>query len=125
MRTIDTLTLSIVSGRSAVLLTALMECFFGLTLVTNKLRTGLLVLGLSLVGIMSPPVLFFGDLFPGTPTLEPQRPRGFYDGVRVSGGDTPGAGSGCLAGARCAGRATAGSSAAARCSTGAVRGWCG
>jgi putative oxidoreductase len=90
MRTIDTLTLSIVSGRSAVLLTALMECFFGLTLVTNKLRTGLLVLGLSLVGIMSPPVLFFGDLFPGTPTLEPQRPRGFCDGVRVSGGDTPG-----------------------------------
>jgi putative oxidoreductase len=73
MRTIDTLTLGIVDGRNAVLLTALMECFIGLTLVTGKfLRTGLLVLGLSLVGIMSPLVLFFGDLFPGTPTLEAQ-----------------------------------------------------
>ena len=73
MRTIDTLTLGIVDGRNAVLMTALMECFIGLTLVTGKfLRTGLLVLGLSLVGIMSPLVLFFGDLFPGTPTLEAQ-----------------------------------------------------
>ena len=73
IRTLDTLTLGIVDGRNAVLLTALMECFIGLTLVTGKfLRTGLLVLGLSLVGIMSPLVLFFGDLFPGTPTLEAQ-----------------------------------------------------
>ncbi|WP_433162376.1 DoxX family protein [Kribbella sp. CA-247076] len=73
MRTVDTLTLGIVEGRNAVLLTALMECFIGLTLMTGKfLRTGLLVLGLSLVGIMSPLVLFFGDLFPGTPTLEAQ-----------------------------------------------------
>ena len=73
MRTIDTLTLGVIDGRNAVLLTALMECFIGLTLVTGKfLRTGLLVLGFSLVGIMSPLVLFFGDLFPGTPTLEAQ-----------------------------------------------------
>ena len=73
MRTLDTLTLGVVDGRNAVLLTALMECFIGLTLVTGKfLRTGLLVLGFSLVGIMSPLVLFFGDLFPGTPTLEAQ-----------------------------------------------------
>jgi uncharacterized membrane protein YkgB len=36
------------------------------------LRTGLLVLGFSLVGILSPLVLFFGDLFPGAPTLEAQ-----------------------------------------------------
>lgn len=73
IRTLDTLTLGIIDGRNAVLLTALMECFIGLTLVTGKfLRTGLLVLGLSLVGIMSPLVLFFGDLFPGTPTLEAQ-----------------------------------------------------
>ncbi|MEV0290281.1 MULTISPECIES: DoxX family protein [unclassified Kribbella] len=73
MRTIDTLTLGIIEGRNAVLLTALLECFIGLTLVTGKfLRTGLLVLGFSLVGIMSPLVLFFGDLFPGTPTLEAQ-----------------------------------------------------
>jgi len=73
MRTLDTLTFGVVEGRYAVLLTALMECFIGLTLVTGKfLRTGLLVLGMSLVGIMSPLVLFFGDLFPGTPTLEAQ-----------------------------------------------------
>ncbi|MFI7062073.1 DoxX family protein [Kribbella sp. NPDC050124] len=73
MRTIDTLTLGVIEGRNAVLLTALLECFIGLTLVTGKLlRTGLLVLGFSLVGIMAPLVLFFGDLFPGTPTLEAQ-----------------------------------------------------
>lgn len=73
MRTIDTLTFGVIDGRNAVLLTALMECFIGLTLVSGKfLRTGLLVLGFSLVGIMSPLVLFFGDLFPGTPTLEAQ-----------------------------------------------------
>jgi putative oxidoreductase len=73
MRTLDTLTLGIVHGRSAVLLTALMECCIGITLVTGRfLRTGLMVLGFSLVGIMSPLVLFFGDLFPGTPTLEAQ-----------------------------------------------------
>ena len=73
MRTLDTLTLGVVEGRGAVLLTALMECFIGLTLVTGRfLRTGLLVLGMALVGIMSPLVLFFGDLFPGAPTLEAQ-----------------------------------------------------
>ncbi|TWD79462.1 hypothetical protein FB561_0520 [Kribbella amoyensis] len=73
MRTIDTLTLGVISGQGAVVLTAVLECFIGLTLVTGKLlRTGLLVLGMSLVGIMSPLVLFFGDLFPGTPTLEAQ-----------------------------------------------------
>jgi uncharacterized membrane protein YkgB len=73
MRTLETMTLGVVEGRNAVLLTALMECFIGLTLVTGRfLRTGLLVLGMALVGIMSPLVLFFGDLFPGAPTLEAQ-----------------------------------------------------
>lgn len=73
IRTIDTLTLGVINGQAALLLTAVMECFIGITLVTGKLlRTGLLVLGCSLVGIMSPLVLFFGDLFPGTPTLEAQ-----------------------------------------------------
>jgi putative oxidoreductase len=72
-RTLDTLTFGVIDGRYAVLLTALMECFIGLTLVSGRfLRTGLLVLGMSLVGIMSPLVLFFGDLFPGAPTLEAQ-----------------------------------------------------
>ncbi|GAB3836475.1 DoxX family protein [Kribbella italica] len=73
MRTLDTLTFGVIEGRYAVLLTAAMECFIGLTLMTGKfLRTGLLVLGAALVGIMSPLVLFFGDLFPGAPTLEAQ-----------------------------------------------------
>lgn len=73
MRTLETLTFGVIEGRNAVLLTAAMECFIGLTLVSGKfLRTGLLVLGAALVGIMSPIVLFFGDLFPGTPTLEAQ-----------------------------------------------------
>jgi uncharacterized membrane protein YkgB len=73
IRTIDTLTLGVITGQGALLLTAALECFIGITLITGKLlRTGLLVLGFSLVGIMSPLVLFFGDLFPGTPTLEAQ-----------------------------------------------------
>jgi hypothetical protein len=49
------------------------ECFIGVTLVTGRLlKTGLVVLAMSLVGIMSPLVLFFTDLFPGAPTLEAQ-----------------------------------------------------
>ena len=73
MRTVDTLTLGVLSGRNAVLLTAILECFIGITLVTGRfLRTALLVLGVSLAGIMAPLVLFFDDLFPGAPTLEAQ-----------------------------------------------------
>jgi uncharacterized membrane protein YphA (DoxX/SURF4 family) len=74
MRTVDTLTLGVVSGTTAVVLTAVLETFIGLALVTGVgLRAGLVVLAGSLVGIMSPVVLFFGDMFPGgTPTLEAQ-----------------------------------------------------
>ncbi len=74
MRTIDTLTLGMVSGTAAVVMTAVLETFIGLTLVTGiALRAGLVVLAGSLVGIMSPIVLFAGDLFPGgVPTLEAQ-----------------------------------------------------
>ena len=72
-RTLDTLSLGVVSGRPAVLLTAVAECFIGATMISGKLlRVGLLVLAGSLVGIMSPLVLFFGDMFPGAPTLEAQ-----------------------------------------------------
>ncbi|GIF77438.1 DoxX family protein [Asanoa siamensis] len=73
-RTINTLTLGIVEGRTAVLLTAVIECFIGMTLITGRfVRTGLVVLAGALVGIMSPLVLFFTDMFPdGTPTLEAQ-----------------------------------------------------
>ena len=73
IRTIDTLSFGIVTGQTALVITAVMECFIGITLITGKLlKMGLLVLGGSLVGIMSPLVLFFTDMFPGTPTLEAQ-----------------------------------------------------
>lgn len=74
IRTLDTLTFGIVSGDAALLLTAVTESFVGLTLITGRLlKIGLLVLAGSLVGIMSPLVLFAGDMFPGgTPTLEAQ-----------------------------------------------------
>jgi putative oxidoreductase len=73
-RTIDTLTLGVIHGRTAVLITAVMECFIGITLVSGKfVRLGLVVLAGALVGIMSPLVLFFSDMLPnGTPTLEAQ-----------------------------------------------------
>lgn len=73
IRTVETLTLGLVPGQAALVLTAVMECFIGLTLVTGRLlRTGLAVLGVALVGIMAPLVLFTADLFPGAPTLEAQ-----------------------------------------------------
>lgn len=72
-RTIETLTFGMISGGTALLVTAILECFIGITFITGKfLRVGLLVLAGSLAGIMSPLVLFFGDLFPGAPTLEAQ-----------------------------------------------------
>lgn len=73
IRTVDTLTFGFVSGSVALWATAAMECFIGLTLVTGRLlKVGLVTLGFALVGILSPVVLFFGDLFPGAPTLEAQ-----------------------------------------------------
>jgi uncharacterized membrane protein YkgB len=73
-RTIDTLTFGVITGTSAVVLTAVVECFIGITLITGKLlRPGLAVFAGALVGIMSPLVLFLPDMFPhGTPTLEAQ-----------------------------------------------------
>jgi hypothetical protein len=74
MRTVDTLTLGLVSGTPAVVATAVLETFIGLTLITGiGLRVGLVALAGALVGMMSPLVLFFGDMFPGyLPTLEAQ-----------------------------------------------------
>ena len=85
-RTLDTLSLGLVSGEAALLMTAVAECFIGITLVTGKLlRAGLAVLGASLVGIMSPLVLFFTDMFPSDgPTLEAQYV--FKDIVLVAAG---------------------------------------
>jgi putative oxidoreductase len=85
-RTLDTLTLGMVSGEAALLMTAVAECFIGITLITGKLlRAGLAVLAASMVGIMSPLVLFFSDMFPsGGPTLEAQYV--FKDIVLVAAG---------------------------------------
>lgn len=72
-RTVGVLTFGLLSHQACLLLTAVMECTIGLTLVTGKfLKFGVLVLFGALVGIMSPLVLFAGDLFPApdyTPTL--------------------------------------------------------
>jgi uncharacterized membrane protein YphA (DoxX/SURF4 family) len=74
MRTVDTLTFGIVTGQVAVLVTAVTEVAIGLALVTGKLlRVALLVMAGWLVGVMSPVVLFFPDMFPGgTPTMDAQ-----------------------------------------------------
>ena len=73
-RTIGALTLGHVGPTAALLLTAIMETVIGLTLITGLfLRTGLVILAGALVGIMSPIVLFYGELFPaGGPTLTGQ-----------------------------------------------------
>lgn len=74
VRTIETLTFGVVNGGTALLMTAIMETFIGITLVSGfALKAGLAVLGAALAGIMSPIVLFVGDMFPGgLPTLEAQ-----------------------------------------------------
>lgn len=72
--TVEMLTFGMLTGGTAMAVTAVVECFIGITLLTGRLlRTGLAVLAGALVGILSPLVLLFGDLFPGgLPTLEAQ-----------------------------------------------------
>lgn len=71
--TIDRLTLGIIGGQVALLLTAVTETVIGLTLLTGRfLKAGLVVLGGALVGIMAPLVLFTGELFGPEPTLTAQ-----------------------------------------------------
>jgi putative oxidoreductase len=74
MRTVDTLTFGVITGQSAVLVTAVTEVVIGAILISGRfLRVGLLVVAGWLLGIMSPLVLFFSDMFPaGGPTLEAQ-----------------------------------------------------
>lgn len=71
--TIDELTFGIISGSVALAMTAVIETFIGITLVTGRfLRVGLVVLSGALVGIMAPLMLFPGDLFGDGPTLTAQ-----------------------------------------------------
>ncbi len=68
--TIDRLTFGLIGGETAVLMTAVLETFIGLTLVTGKfVRLGLVVLAGAFVGILSPLVLFTDELFPHGPSL--------------------------------------------------------
>ena len=69
--TVHKLTFGLVGGETALLVTAITETVIGLTLVSGRfLKVGLCVLAGALVGIMSPLVLFPGQMW-GTdgPTL--------------------------------------------------------
>jgi putative oxidoreductase len=69
-RTVETLTFGLVGGTAAVIFTALLEVFIGLTLVTGRLlKSGLLALAVAMAGILSPLVLFAGELFGDGVTL--------------------------------------------------------
>ena len=74
MRTTDALTFGIVDGRPAVLATAVLEVTLGLVLLTGRfLKPGLVLMAGWLGGILSPVILFPGDMFPGgLPTLAAQ-----------------------------------------------------
>lgn len=73
-RTTEALTFGAVSGTAAVVLTAALETFLGLTLLTGRgLRIALFVMPAWLIGIMAPVALFPGDMFPdGFPSLTAQ-----------------------------------------------------
>jgi len=70
MATLDRLTLGLVTGQTAVFVTAVMETVIGVVLLTGRfLRFGIVLLGAALIGIMSPLALFTAELFPHGPTL--------------------------------------------------------
>ncbi|MDR5700625.1 DoxX family membrane protein [Agromyces aerolatus] len=73
-RTWNALSFGLVDGYAAMALTAGLEVFVGLTLVTGVLlRVGLLALAATFVGIFSPLVFFAGELFSvAGPTLTAQ-----------------------------------------------------
>ena len=84
--TVGKLTLGLVDGNAALLLTAVTETVIGLTLLTGRLlNVGLLVLAGALGGIMSPLVLFPDQMWSGNgPTLTGQYV--FKDIVLVAAG---------------------------------------
>ena len=73
---IDTLTLDLVPGGIGIVLVAVLETAIGLCLLTGRyLRLGLVLLGVAMVGVLSPLVLFPDELFSRryhAPTLEGQ-----------------------------------------------------
>jgi putative oxidoreductase len=74
MQTTEALTFGVVSGTTAVVITAALETFLGLILLTGRgLRLGLVVMVGWLAAILAPVVLFPGEMFPdGFPTLTAQ-----------------------------------------------------
>lgn len=71
---VDLLTFGLISGQTAMVVTASVECLVGLILVSGRfLRLGLLLLAGCVLGWLSPLVLFPADLFTGAgPTLAAQ-----------------------------------------------------
>lgn len=64
-QTITALTFGLVPEGTGLVLTAMMESVIGLTLIAGRyLRFGLALLGVAMIGIMSPAVVMFSDLFP-------------------------------------------------------------
>ncbi len=84
--TVDKLTFGMVSGDSALLLTAITETIIGITLLTGRfVRVGLVVMTGAMVGIMSPLFLFPDQMWSGNgPTLTGQYV--FKDIVLVAAG---------------------------------------
>jgi len=74
VRTMEVLTLGIIPGPVALAGVAALETFIGLALLIGgrMLGFGLLALAAAMVGILSPLVLFAGDLFGSGPTIEAQ-----------------------------------------------------
>jgi uncharacterized membrane protein YphA (DoxX/SURF4 family) len=76
MKTTSVLTFGLVPGSVSIIAIAVLECVIGLWLLSGRALRGVLVLlGLELVGILSPVVLLAGRLFMGphhAPTLEGQ-----------------------------------------------------
>jgi len=70
------LTFGIVPGSVGLVLVAAMETAIGISLLTGKyLRIGIALLGMAMIGVLSPLVLFPGELFSrsyNAPTLEGQ-----------------------------------------------------
>jgi putative oxidoreductase len=73
-KAVEGMTFGMVTGHTGVVMTAALEVFIGLMLVTGRLpRLTLVITAGWLLGIMSPLVLFPGELFPGgLPTLAAQ-----------------------------------------------------
>jgi putative oxidoreductase len=73
--TMEALTLGLIPSGVGVVLVAMLETAIGVCLITGKfLRLGLALLGVAMVGILSPLILLPGELFdrPYEPTLEGQ-----------------------------------------------------